>query len=283
MRVSTVILVSYTCGFATILLLGGQLSAPAQRDVGDPPGDLRAEPVVISRPGASSISGWFVAGESKQAGILLLHGIRSDRREMIERARFLRDAGYSVLLIDLQAHGETPGKHITFGYLEARDAHDALKYLRARIPGRAIGVIGVSLGGAAAVLGDGPVEADAVVLEAVYSSFERAVENRIAIRLGEVGRLLAPLLFWQVGPRLNVPLESLSPASAISRLMAPVMIIASTADQHTLSYESLELYSQASEPKTLWMVEGARHQDLHQYASQDYERRVLEFFSEHLQ
>lgn len=202
---------------------------------------------------------------------------------MIARTRFLHVAGYSVLLIDMQGHGETPGEHITFGYLESRDAKDALTYLRFRVACRPVGVIGISMGGAAALLGDAPLQADAVILESVYSSLERAVENRIAIWLGTLGHVLSPLLLWQVEPRLGVPLDSLSPVSAISRLSAPVMIIADSDDQHTLPYESRELFSRASEPKTLWMVKGAKHQNLHQYAPQDYERRVLQFFRKHLQ
>ncbi|MGI9303010.1 MAG: alpha/beta hydrolase [Gammaproteobacteria bacterium] len=274
---------SVVCGIVGVIVVGGVLAAPRQQEVGAPPIDLPAESVVISREGAQSISGWFVAGNSEQAGVLLLHSVRSNRREMIGRARFLHDAGYSVLLIDMQGHGETPGEHITFGYLESLDAHDALEYLQSRVFGRSVGVIGVSLGGAAALLGATPVQADALVLESVYSSFERAVQNRIAIRLGDFGRYLAPLLLWQVEPRLGIPLESLSPVAAIPRLAAPVMIIAGTDDRHTLSDESQELYSLAPEPKSLWMVKGARHQNLHRYAPQDYERRVLGFLDEHLQ
>ncbi len=270
------------CGIISVYVAGSIFAAPQQQYIGVPPIDLPAESVVISRNGASPISGWFVEGGSEQAGVLLLHSVRSNRREMIDRARFLYGAGYSVLLIDMQGHGETPGKQITFGYLESLDAHRALEYLRLRVSGRPVGLIGVSLGGAAALLGSGPIQADAVVLEAVYSSLEQAVENRMAIRLGDFGRVLTPLLLWQVKPRLGVALESLSPISAIPNLAAPVMIIAGTDDQHTLSYESEELYSLAPEPKSLWMVEGAKHQNLHRYTPQDYERRILEFFSEYL-
>jgi len=52
--------------------------------------------------------------------VLLLHGVRADRREMLGRARFLNRLGYGILLIDLPAHGESPDDHITFGAREAR-------------------------------------------------------------------------------------------------------------------------------------------------------------------
>lgn len=108
---------------------------------------------------------------------------------------------------------------------------------RTRIAGGSVGVIGVSLGGAAALLGTKPIQADALVLEAVYSTFERAVENRIAMRIGNYGRILAPLFRWQVKPRLGISTSSLSPLAAISQLSAPVLKLDGTKDRHTLPSE----------------------------------------------
>jgi pimeloyl-ACP methyl ester carboxylesterase len=201
---------------------------------------------------------------------------------MISRAEFLNSAGYSVLLIDMQAHGETPGEFITFGYRESLDAHAALDYLKKRVSSQKVGVIGVSLGGAAALLGKSPIDADAVVLEAVYSSIEKAIQNRLAIRLGELGRMVSPVFEWQIEPRLDVSPESLRPIAAIGNLRSPVLIIAGEYDQHTLSEESKSLFRAASQPKELWLIEGARHQDFHRYTPSAYEQRILAFFRRYL-
>ena len=275
-------LILLALGSFAVVVVGGALAAPNPRVVGEPPIYLGAEAVSISQEKGPPIAGWFVEGQQEVAGVLLLHSVRSDRRQMVDRARFLRDAGYSVLLIDMQAHGETPGSNITFGYIESRNVHRAVEYLRSRVPNQPVGVIGVSLGGAAALLGEGPVRADAVVLEAVYSSIERAVENRLNIRFGPLGRCLAPLLLWQIQPRLGISTEILSPANAISDLGSPVMIIAGSADRHTLLSETQELFSNAREPKSLWVVEGASHENLHRYSPKEYERRILVFLKRHL-
>ena len=58
-----------------------------------------------------------------------MHGVRSNRLQMLDRARFLNKFGYSVLLFDFQAHGESIGDHITFGYLESLDANAGYSYL----------------------------------------------------------------------------------------------------------------------------------------------------------
>lgn len=147
---------------------------------------------------------------------------------------------------------------------------------------RAAGLIAVSLGAAAALLGTKPIQADAIVLEAVYSTFECAVENRIAMRIGDYGRILAPLFLWQIKPRLGISTASLSPLAAISQLAAPVFILGGTEDRHSLPSESFELFSRARLPKSIWMVEAAKHQDLYKYVPDQYEYRILEFFEKNL-
>jgi len=281
-RLLILFLIVVVAGIWGVFAYVGALVEPNQNDVGLPPDDLDVEIVKIPRINSTPIAGWYITGDRNSAGILLLHGIRSNRKQMVERARFLNNSGYSVLLIDMQGHGETAGKHITFGYRESIDVHRALEYLRSRISDRPIGVIGVSLGGAATLLGTTPVEANAVVLESVYSSIEQAVQNRLEIRFGEFGRLFAPLLLWQIKPRLDISLESLSPVAAIPKLASPVLIISGTEDKRTSPKESKELFSNALKPKSLWMVEGAKHQDLHLFNPDQYENRILQFFQQFL-
>ncbi|KRC03639.1 alpha/beta hydrolase [Duganella sp. Root198D2] len=208
--------------------------------------------------------------------VLLMHGIRGDRRAMAERAAFLRDASWTALAIDLQAHGETPGEMITFGHREAADARNGVAYLRAQ--GCAtVAVIGQSLGGAAALLGKGPVAADGFVLESVYPTIEDAVANRLAVRFGAVGRLAAPLLYWQLPLRTGVGREELRPVQAISRVRAPVLVAGGTRDSQTPPAETRHMFEAAGGAKTLWLVEGAAHEDLYRFHPAEYRLRLLRF------
>jgi fermentation-respiration switch protein FrsA (DUF1100 family) len=277
------LLLSLATGALIVTGIGSRLVAPQPRQVGNAPAWLVAETVAITRRDGGVTAGWFVQGRAGMPAVVLLHPIRADRRSMLGRARLLSDAGYSVLLIDLQAHGETPGPHIGLGVFEAADAHAAVDYLRLRLPGNRIGVIGASLGGAAALLGDNPVAADALVLESVYTDIEQAIGNRLAIRFGRPGRLLTPLLTWQIGPRLGIALGSLAPVEAIRRLDSPVLLISGAEDRHTLGEDARRLYAAANEPRELWLVQGAAHEDLHAFAPVAYEARVLGFLHRHLE
>jgi fermentation-respiration switch protein FrsA (DUF1100 family) len=42
------------------------------------------------------------------------------------------------------------------------------------------------------------------------------------------------------------------------------------------------LFDAAAGPKQLWLVPGARHEDLREFAPADYEQRVLAFLAEYL-
>lgn len=201
---------------------------------------------------------------------------------MLGRARLLLRHGFSVLLIDLQAHGETPGVAITLGAREATDVRAAFDWVKAAAPTRRIGVIGCSLGGAAVLLGPQPSGFNAVVLEAVYPRVGRAIENRIRIRLGPLAPVLAPLLTVQLGPRLHVSARDLEPIRSIAQLGAPVLVVTGSRDRHTTLAESEELFAAAVEPKRLWVVEGASHQDFLDYDAAGYATQVVGFLREHL-
>jgi len=264
---------------AAVVWLGGLLAEPQLQPVGAPPAELGCAVVAFPSASGSRIRGWLCPAAAHRGSVLLLPGVRANRLSMVERARFLHRAGYTVLLIDFQGTGESPGDHITFGWLESRDARAAVDFLRTARPGEPVAVIGSSLGGAASVLADPPLPIDALVLEAVYPTIERATENRLSLRFGPAGRLAAPLLLVQFPFRLGVGTGALHPVDRIGSLRIPLLIISGSEDRHTTREDTLLLYGKAQPPKFLWLVPGAAHVDLHKFAGAEYERRVLTFLT----
>ena len=228
------------------------------------------------------VQGWLVRGVRGHGMVLLVHSIRSNRVEMLSRARFLNEQGYSALLIDLQGHGETPGDRITFGARESEDVQAAVAYLRNMFPGERLGALGVSLGAAAIVLAEPPLRLDAVVLESLHPSIQEAVENRLRLHLGQFGPILAPLLLFQISLRLNVSPDALNPINHIGDLEAPLLLISGTDDRHTTVAEARRLFDAARQPKEMWMVPGGGHFNMHAYAGQEYEDRISDFLQWYL-
>jgi uncharacterized protein len=270
---------------SVILLLGAGefLSSPAVREVGHPPVDLDAASVRIPVSGEEYLVGWFCRGKAGGGAILLLHSVRSDRREMLDRARFLKAKGYSVLLVDLAAHGESSGARITFGARESQGVHAAANYLRAQLPGEKMGAIGVSLGAASLVLAQTKDTFSALVLESMYPTIREAVENRLAIRFGALGKYLAPLLIWQIPLRTGITEAQLRPIDAIAKLNLPVLIITGSEDRHTTLAEAQRIFEAANEPKSHWVIQGAAHVNLHRFNPAVYEAKVLWYLAKYLE
>jgi len=258
------------------------LTAPAKTTIGNLPEDLKGRAVGFRSDSGATIRGWFLPGSKGHGIVVLMHGIRSSRSGLVSRARFLSRAGYSVLLFDFQAHGESAGDYITAGYLESRDARAAIEFARAEAPGETVGVIGISMGGAALVLADPAPRVEAVVLEMVYPTIEQAIDDRLRMRLGGLGTVLRPLLTAQLPLRYGIRAADLHPIDRVRQIRAPKLFIAGAEDVHTTLVESRELFAAAAEPKELWIVDGARHQDLHELTTSAYEERILSFFGKHL-
>ena len=255
--------------------------------IGPPPDSLPgAETVTIPSTSGATVRGWWLPGQARGA-LVLMHGVRGNRLQMLARAAKLHALGYGVLLFDLQAHGESTGRRITFGKLESLDAAAAVGFVRGRLPQGRVGVIGVSLGGAAALLGPAPLPVDALVLESVYPDIGAALSNRLRVGLGPTlgpafTPVLASLFQLLLPPVLGVSPAELRPIDRIGSVVAPVLVVSGTEDDRTPLQEAQGLFDRAPQPKAFWAVQGAGHVDLERFGPVAYWATVLPFLEAHL-
>lgn len=263
-------------GPAGLSWAAGSILAAPRNDVvpaPEPPG----RPVRLTTSDGVTIAGsyWPGAGAESPA-VLLLHGINNDRRLFARHAEWLNGLGYAVLAIDLRGHGGSAAVDRTFGWRESEDAAAAYSWLKAGRPERKVGVIGVSLGGAAALLGaEGPLPADAMVLQAVYPDIRTAIVNRLD-RIGshDLARLGEPMLSYQSWPRYGVRPERIAPLAGLRRYRGTVLIIGGREDLSTRVSDSLALYRAAPGAKALWLVDGADHVETSTLWNAGYRARV---------
>lgn len=268
-------------GIVTIWRAATAFVAPHAEEVGAAPADLPVECITLTSRSGSCLAGWYIPAIDARGVIVLVHPYQGSRLAMINRAHLLHSAGYSVVMIDLQAHGESPGKHITIGYLERHDVEAAVDFARTRHPDEPIGIIGFSMGGAATLLAS-PLNVDAIVLEAVYPHIFAAVYNRVRVKLGALAALPTYGLLMQFKPRLGISVSDLRPIDGLRRIDCPVFIMSGTADPHTTEADTQSMFQAASDVRDFWMVEGAGHEDLYDFAPSEYESRVLRFFERYL-
>jgi len=266
-------------GFVIVWGVGSALTRSTNRDVPSPVAP--AIPVVIDSSPGVRLAATYWSGPSDDApAILLLHGNGGSRAGAGDTALLLNRNGYAVLAIDFRGHGQSTPAGKSFGLFEAEDAWAAFRWLRSRSPTGRIGVIGYSLGGAAALLGSqGPVPADALVLEGVYPDIRSAIFDRLASRLGRWPATLAePLLSYQSLPRFGVWPSRIAPIRALAGVREPVMIVGGGNDTNTPPEETRALYDVVRAHGALQILPGVTHERLGQKLPPAFQANLIAFF-----
>ena len=266
-----------------MIAVGLRLSDPARAVIGPPPASLAgAVTAAIPSASGSTLAAWWLPGDPGGGAVVLLHGVRSNRLGLVQRAAVLHAHGFGVLLFDFQAHGESAGQRITFGHLEALDAEAAVAFVRRQAPAERVGAVGLSLGGAATLLGPKPLPVDALVLESVYPDILTALSDRLRAAFGPAaGAIITPVLVpafaLLLPPLTGIRPADLRPIDRIGSVTAPVLVASGTADRYTLLPEAEALFARAPEPKQFWAVPGAGHVDLERFDPAAYWAVVLPF------
>lgn len=239
------------------------------------------ESVTFSTSDQQTLSGWLVPAKDPKRAIVLLHGYTGNRKHMLPRARYFRELGYTVLLYDARACGESTGDTITFGYRERHDLIAAVKLLKDR-GCEQIACLGVSQGGATILFAAEDLrDVKCVICESVYDEMSNAVDRRMRRFTLLPGSIGACLMVPFAEHRLELGIDDVKPIDYIGKLPCPVFIISGERDDRTWPEDTQRLFEAAREPKELWMIPEARHQDLFQFAG--YEDRVQAFMQRQMQ
>jgi pimeloyl-ACP methyl ester carboxylesterase len=245
------------------------------------PADVHGEDVAVPwREG--TLRAWVIESEGDAGVVLLLHGWRGRRQWMLERGRLLMQAGFSVVIPDLPAHGESTGDSVTFGQREGEAVDALLDYTRTRFSGEPLGAIGVSLGGEALLMARRDVALRAVVLESVFPTLRQGVDSRMRRFLGPAGPALTPLLEFAAFALRGISTDAVRPIDRIGSLGCPLLCLHGSDDRSTPIEQARALFDAAREPKEFWEVAGAEHEDLCDAARAEYERRVVGFLKRNL-
>lgn len=234
------------------------------------------------------LRGWFVPPEHPADGatIIFVHGLRSNREELLEQAALLHEYGFGALLFDLRNHGESQGTITTLGYLEADDVRAALDYLLSRpeVNPQRIGLLGMSMGGATVLRAAARIpEVRAVVAEAAYTSIEDNLVDGVRALTGLPPFPFAPLVAWFGELEAGLDIRLVRPIDDVGKI-APRPLLLVHGDQDTVVplENGQALYEAAGEPKQLYIVSGAGHGGFLEADAQGFEQALVDFFRNNL-
>jgi pimeloyl-ACP methyl ester carboxylesterase len=230
------------------------------------------------------IAGWYVAAASGGAAaptVVLAHANGKSKSEMLSWAEPLH-ARYNLVMFDFRNHGQSSGDVTTLGVREVRDLEAILDWLeRAKSPS-SIAVLGVSMGGAAAI--DEAADDDrvsAVILDSTHATLASALQAQLESRgfplalPGSWSILLGGLL------RTGEDLSLADPVQAMARIGdRPVLIVAAGKDAAVGPHDAAELMSAAEDQGAqveLEMCPTATHGESVTACSGEYAGWVLGF------
>jgi fermentation-respiration switch protein FrsA (DUF1100 family) len=235
------------------------------------------------------LRGWlFAVSNGNGDAAILLHGQGDNRAGMLGNADMLLRRGYSVLLPDARAQGESGGTIATYGVKESDDLRRWFEWLERNLAPHCIDGLGESMG-AAILLQAVAIEPGfcAVVAESSFASFREAGYDRLgqAFRTGPwLGRtVLLPALtagFVYADIRYGVDFERASPQIAVARSRVPVLLIHGLADDNLPPRHSERI--KAGNPSVvLWEPASAGHCGAAGAEPEEYQRRVMGWFDAH--
>ncbi len=245
-----------------------------------------------SRDGQVKIRAWYIPAETDDApAVILVHGLDDCRHSptMLLPAGMLHRAGFQTLLIDLRNHGDSDRitGRMSGGILEYNDVLGAWDWLvqTRQIPPERIGLFGSSLGAATALIAAG----EEPQVAAVWSDSSYA-DTALAID-GELSRLHYPTFLGPAGILMGrlidgVDVTARTPLLAAAKMAGrPVFITHSDTDTRmpvihaTILTDALNA---AGSPTVSWIVSGSAHSQAMFDIPDEYDTRLVAFFSDSL-
>lgn len=252
------------------------------------PSDLPVQEVHFQATDGVQLAGWLVVVSPDAPTVILVHGYKGSRVDMLPWARFLYAAGYNVLLYDSRGCGESAGWNITLGTREPDDVLGAVHYLqrRADIHTKRFGALGISLGAGVVLLA---AAHEPALLATVADSAWADTSEQVAW-MQAISRPPFTLPLLPYGPALANALTgnnvaATSSVNVIGQIAPRAVLLIHAADDHNattpLSGEQ-RLYAAAGQPKEEWIVPSGGHVGAIKVYTQAYEQHVLTFFDHYL-
>ncbi|NOZ57948.1 MAG: alpha/beta fold hydrolase [Calditrichaeota bacterium] len=248
---------------------------------------LAFEEVRFPTRGGKALYGWFVPAqteESRAPALILVHGWGRNVERMLPYMPFLHAAGYHLLAFDARCHGSSDKDGYSTVLKFAEDIRAATDYLSTRpeVDPHRLGVLGLSIGGAASILAtawDPRLKAAVTVGAFAHpADMMRDSLSRFHLPYIPVGWSVLKFVEWRVGR----PLDDIAPENAIRQRPFPLLLVHGDADKVVPVEHAYRLYRAANrENVELWIQPGRGHSNCH--LEPGFNERVAGFFESALQ
>ncbi|MBE9016960.1 alpha/beta fold hydrolase [Chroococcidiopsidales cyanobacterium LEGE 13417] len=222
-------------------------------------------PVKTASSKVEKIHSWWIPASTPSNRVLLyLHGNGINIGANVAHASRFHRMGFSVLLPDYRGYGLSQGNFPSESQVY-QDAQVAWNYLvkEKKIPANQIFIYGHSLGGAVAIdLAVKQPKAAGLIVESSFTSVADMVNHQQIYRIFPIELLLH---------------QRFDSIDKVGSLAMPVLFIHGTADWQVPASMSQQLYTAAPQPKQIFLVPEAGHNNTAEVAGSKYFQVVQQF------
>ncbi len=271
-----------------------------------PKTDFDVEDTTFKTEDGLTLAGSYIrtSAPERKGVILYLPEYGAGRMTCLNYAKTLVEQGFDLFTFDFRNMGdsESEPKYIPLQWVtnhEVMDAKAAVAHLKERFdapsPEEGIGMLGISRGaGVAVIVASKDPWVRCVVTDGMFGTINTMIHYmqkwiEIYGRLNWLRPFLPSLFYrvlsrttlWAVQRRRHCTFPSMK--YALGRLSPrPLLMIHGEADSYIRAPIAEGLYRLAREPKELWLVEGAKHNQAVLIQPEEYAHRLRDFFERHL-
>ena len=241
---------------------------------------------ILSRIDHLKLFGWYLYNDEPDRAVLLVHGRNASKQNAIsgklpELAAKLTKEGYAVLMFDLRGHGESEGKRYTWGEYERRDVMGGVDFLIDKGFKRGkIAVLGISLGGAAAVGAAANEPAiGALILDSTFADLIELVEpNWVCESRLPMFFIWGAYIMWKVF--YGFDLKKVKPVEDIKRVPPRPILIMHSSDDEMIEVSHAHQMADAAPSSQLVIFKNCEHAELYRDAPEKYLNTLIPFLNE---
>ena len=255
----------------------------------DDPGifGVEYEHVIFSSRGDHlKIAAWYIPNPAAEKAIILVHGRNASKQNAIsgkmpKLAAEIFRAGLTVLVIDLRAHGESEGERYMWGVEERRDVLGGVDFLLGEgfMRGQ-VAVLGISLGGAAAI--GAAAEDDAigtVILDSTFSDLRALIDPNWKTESG-LPKLFLPSVYWMWHVLFGYSLKGIKPVEEIVNIPPRPILILHCQNDKTVDISHAHKLAEAVSEAKLVILNNCEHAELFRNQPEQYLDALLPFLQE---
>lgn len=207
---------------------------------------IDAESLKLITDDELAIAAWKVEAENPKAIVILLSGIENPSVTAFwGYSKMLMDNGYSSLLIEMRAHGDSEGDRVSLGMDEYLDVKAGVEYIKSVKKYEMVPIIvwGTSMGGTTAINSIGEIpEIDGLISCSAYSSWPDVFcDNMVNMGMPRfIANIEKPFVSLYMGFAYGFDKLHINPLHEIKKLNGRPAFIAHSKDDSQVPYASFE-------------------------------------------